>query len=180
MEKIILSGKEITVRKLAANDLKNARKFANYINSLIKEDVYLSVNKKCSLKEEAAFLKSQIEKIKKQNSIFLVAETEKKIIGVSSIDRMDGKQGHIGLFGISIADGFRGIGLGSFLIGKIIGMAKKDFKPEIEMITLDAVADNQPAVALYQKTGFRKVAVLPEYFRHRGELLDIVVMNLYL
>jgi hypothetical protein len=62
MEKIILDDKEITIRKLAASDLKNARKFANYINNLIEEDVYLTADKKYSLKQEAEFLKIQIEK----------------------------------------------------------------------------------------------------------------------
>ncbi|UMX47759.1 MAG: GNAT family N-acetyltransferase [Candidatus Nealsonbacteria bacterium DGGOD1a] len=180
MEKIILDGKEITIRRLAPKDLKDAKKFADYINDLIEEDVYLSVNKKYSLRDETVFLKSQIEKIKKKNNVFLVAETEKKIIGVSSIDRMNGKQGHIGLFGISIAREWRGIGLGTFLIAEIFEMAKNGLDPSIKMITLDVIAKNEPAIRLYRKMGFKKVAVLPKYFRHRGELLDIVVMNLYL
>lgn len=78
MKKVILDGKEITIRKLADSDLKNARKFVNYINALIEEDVYLTANKKYSLKDELAFLKSQLEKIKKRGSIFLVAEMERK------------------------------------------------------------------------------------------------------
>lgn len=57
-----MDDKEITIRKLAASDLKNARKFANYINNLIEEDVYLTADKKYSLKQEAEFLKIQIEK----------------------------------------------------------------------------------------------------------------------
>ncbi|HOI97367.1 MAG: GNAT family N-acetyltransferase [Minisyncoccales bacterium] len=180
MEKIILDDKEITIRKLAASDLKNARKFANYINNLIEEDVYLTADKKYSLKQEAEFLKIQIEKIKKKNSVFLVAEKEKKVIGVASIERMSGKQGHIGLFGISIAREWRGLGLGTRLIGKIFDMAKKDFEPSIKMITLDVIADNKPAFSLYRKMGFEEVAVLPRYFQHKGGLLDIIVMNLYL
>jgi ribosomal protein S18 acetylase RimI-like enzyme len=217
MEKIILGGKEIVIRKLMASDLKNARKFANYINSLIEEDVYLTVNKKYSLKDETVFLKGQIEKMKKKNNVFLIAEAEKKIVGVSNIERMNGKQGHVGLFflypvsllrgtkrmrspeetssgcggvntptqepdlfGISIAREWRGIGLGTILLDEIFKMAKKDFKPSIKMITLDVIADNKPAFSLYRRMGFKKVAVLPRYFQHRGGLLDIIVMNLYL
>jgi ribosomal protein S18 acetylase RimI-like enzyme len=65
-------------------------------------------------------------------------------------------------------------------MGEILKLAKNDFEPGIKMITLDVIADNKPAFSLYRKMGFKKVAVLPRYFQHRGELLDIVVMNLYL
>jgi len=180
MEKVTLGEKEIIIRKLVPSDLKKARKFANYINSLIEEDVYLTENKKYNLKDEKAFLKSRIEKIKNGNSIFLVAETENEVVGTSSIERMNGKQGHIGLFGISIARGWRGVGLGTRLISEIFEMVKKDFEPDIKMITLDVIADNKPAFSLYRKMGFKKVAVLPRYYQHKGELLDIIVMNLYL
>jgi len=70
--------------------------------------------------------------------------------------------------------------LGTRLVGKILDMGKKDFELSIKMITLDVIADNKPAFSLYRKMGFEEVAVLPRYFQHKGGLLDIIVMNLYL
>jgi hypothetical protein len=43
MEKIILAGKEITIRKLAAKDLENTQEFVDYLNSLVKEGAYIDV-----------------------------------------------------------------------------------------------------------------------------------------
>jgi hypothetical protein len=79
MEKIILDGKEITIRRLAPKDLKDAKKFADYINDLIEEDVYLSVNKKYSLRDETVFLKSQIEKIKRKIMFFWWLKRKRKL-----------------------------------------------------------------------------------------------------
>jgi ribosomal protein S18 acetylase RimI-like enzyme len=117
---------------------------------------------------------------KKRDGVFLFAQSNGEIVGVSSIDRLIGKQGHMGLFGISIADNYRDIGLGSCLMGKIIEAAKNDLEPKIKMLTLDVIADNIPAIALYRKMGFKKTASLPGYFQHRGGLLDVIVMTLYL
>jgi len=44
------SGKKIKIRELAKSDLKNVKKFQNYINSLIKEDAKIILNKKETLK----------------------------------------------------------------------------------------------------------------------------------
>ncbi|NGX58586.1 MAG: hypothetical protein K940chlam3_01493 [Chlamydiae bacterium] len=56
-------------------------------------------------------------------------------------------------FGIIVGDGFRGKGVGSFLMRQMMIKAKEQFK--IELIHLQVYAEN-PAMRLYKRFGFRE------------------------
>jgi len=49
-KEIILNGKKILIRRPKYSDLKS---FLEYINSLVKEDAMINVNRKVTLKEES-------------------------------------------------------------------------------------------------------------------------------
>jgi len=180
METKIFGGKKITIRKMATKDLKIVPRWARYINDLIEEDVFLMLSKKLTHKEEKEWLTQTIKKINKKEAILLVAQSGEKIIGNAEIRLMDGKRSHIGLFGISISKDFRGIGLGSFLMDKIIKLAKKEIKPTPRFILLGAFAENKIAINLYKKKGFKQTACVPNQFMQKGKLMDEIIMELYL
>jgi len=172
--------KEIIIRSLSPKDLKQAKKFQVFINSLIKEDVQIKINKKKSLKEELNWLKERLEKIKKYKAVFLVAEYGSKIIGSTGIDLNRGKKEHVGELGIAIHKDYRGVGLGKCLMGKIIKLAKKRLKPNPKIIRLSVFSTNKPAISLYKKMGFKIVAKIPKQISHKRKLIDEVIMLLYL
>lgn len=172
-------GKKIKIRKLSKGDLRNVKKFPDFINSLIEEEAQILFNKKFSLKEERKYIQEQLRSIKNHKTVFLVAEDDKKIIGTCGINLMVGRQEHIGNFGITIAKGYRGMGLGSYLMKEIIKLAKKEFKPKPKFIRLNVFPINKPAVSLYKKFGFKKVAVIPKQIEFQGKFLDEVIMLLY-
>lgn len=174
------SGKKIKIRKLSKKDLRNVKKFHDFINSLIEEEAQISMNKKFSLKEEREWLREQLRKIKEGKKIFLVAECNNKVIGTIGIDLGKWRQRHIGNFGISIIKGYREMGLGSYLTNRIINLAKKELKPQLKIIRLSVFSTNKPAIKLYKKFGFKRVAKIPKQIKYKGKLIDEIIMLLYL
>ena len=174
METIIFGDKKITIRGLSASDLKNADKFKDFINSFVEEDAKLSINKKISKKEEETFIAGQLKLIKAKTRVYLVAEHDKKIAGTSGVELEKLRKSHIGRFGIAIAKNYRGIGLGEYMTKEAIRIAKKELKPKF--IQLEVYANNIPAISLYKKSGFKKVARIPRQLQHGGKLIDELIM----
>ena len=171
-------GKKITIKTLSKKDLKNSKKFQDFLNSLIKENAKISRNKPISLKQEKVWLKEEIKATKAHQKIFLIAEAEGKIVGTVEIGLEKGRQSHIGGLGISIRNGYRGIGLGKYLMKEIIKLAKKKLKSKPKIIRLSVLPNNKPAIDLYKKCGFKKVAAIPKQMQYKGKLLDEIVMLL--
>jgi len=180
MKAEIFSDKKMKIRKFSKNDLKNVKRFRDFINSFVEEDAQIMANKKISLKEEEKWLKEELEKIRKGKSVCLIAEHKGVIIGTIGIDLGMWRQSHVGDFGITIKKGYRGIGLGSYLIREIIKLSKKELKPKPKIIRLNVLPTNKPAIGLYRKCGFKKVAAVPKQIQFKGKLLDEIIMILYL
>lgn len=178
--KIFNGKKKIKTRKLSKKDLRNAKEFQEFINSFIKEDAQIMLNEKMSLKEEKQWLAEQLKKIKNQKTVFLIAKNKDIIVGTTSVDLGMWRQNHIGNLGITIRKGYRGMGLGNYLTREIIKLAKKELKPRPKSIRLSVFSANKPAVNLYKKYGFKKVAVIPHQLQYKGKLFSEIIMILYL
>jgi len=176
----IFAGRKIKIRKLSQRDLRNVKKFQEFINSLTEEQVKILMNKNLSLKEEEKWLEEKLNKIKSHKKTFLVAEYNNIVVGTTGIELGIGRKNHIGNFGITIRKGYRGIGLGKYLMGEIIKLAKKELKPKPKIIRLSVFATNKPAIGLYKKYGFKKVAIIPKQLKYNGKLFNEVIMLLEL
>ncbi|MDO8436230.1 MAG: GNAT family N-acetyltransferase [bacterium] len=170
------NGKNIKIRKLSKDDLKNVKEFQKFINSLIKENAKINLNKNLSFQEEQKFLEGQLRKIKEHKTVFLVAEDKKRIAGTSEISLGEGRQNHVGIFGITIRKGYRGIGLGTCLMENIIELAKKELKPRPKIIRLSVFSINKPASALYKKLGFLEIAKIPKVIQYGDGFIDEIIM----
>ncbi len=180
MKTNIFNGKKIIIREFSVKDLRNVRKFQTYINSSIKEETLINLNKKLSLTQEKKWLEEQLRKMKSRKSVYLIAEANNMVVGTTQIFLNEGRGEHVGSFGIIIKKGYRGIGLGSYLMGEVIKLAKKKLKPKPKIIKLDVFPTNKPAIALYKKYNFKRVAVVPNQREYRGKLYDEIIMLLYL
>ena len=170
----IFNGKKIKIRGLSKKDLKITKKFQDFINSLVKEDVQILINKEFSFEREKKWLGKNIENVKNHKAVFLVAENNGIIIGTASIDLDIWRKNHIGDFAISIRKNYRGIGVGSYLIEEIIKLAKKELKPRF--IKLSVFSTNKPAMRLYKKYGFKEIAKIPKQIKYKGKLIDEIIM----
>lgn len=180
MELKIFDKKKIKIRRLCRKDTKRVKEFQEYINSLIEEGVKILLNKKLTFKEEKRWLEDTFKQVKKHRKVSIVAEHSNRIIGNTGIDLDRGRKSHIGNFGISIRKGYRGIDIGKFLMEEIIKLAKKELKPKPKIIRLSVYSNNKPAINLYKKYGFKKVAVIPKQIQYKEKLINEVIMLRYL
>ena len=174
----IFENKRIIIRKISKGDLRNAKEFQDFINSLIEEEAKIMMNKRLSLKEEKKFLEETLREIKNRKKVFLFAECNNKIIGITGIELDRWRKNHIGNFGITIMDGYRRIGLGKYLMKEIIKLAKKELKPKPKIIRLSVFPTNKPALGLYKKFGFKIVGKIPKQIQYKRKLIDEIIMTL--
>ena len=173
-------GKKTRIRKLARKDLQHIKKFQDFINSLVEEDVRISRNKKMSLENEKRWLEQTFKSTRKRQQVFLIAECDGMVVGTASVELGKGRMEHVGHLGISIRRDYRGLGIGKFLMRNILKMARKELKPRPKVIRLSVFPDNKPVINLYEKFGFKKVARIPNQIRYKNKIIDEIIMLLYL
>ncbi len=95
------------------------------------------------------------EMLVNDSELLLVAEVDGKIVG--NIDFHIGKRkriAHSGEFGMSVLPDWKDKGIGSILLKSLIAWAQSN--PKIEKINLRVLSNNQPAIELYKKFGFKE------------------------
>lgn len=172
----IFGGKEIVIRKISKKDLGRAKDFLDFINSLVRENAKILINKKQTLAEERSWLKDSL-KGRSSKRVNLIAEHKGKIVGSARVESGRWRKSHVGEFGITVRNGYRGVGLGKYLASETIRLAKKDLG--VKIIRLSVYSSNKPAISLYKKLGFKKVAEIPRQIRYKGKLISELIMLLF-
>lgn len=168
-------GKEILVRYIQDGD---AECMCDYINVLSEERTYISFQgNKMSLAEEKKYLKEQLKKLKNKKTVQLLVFCKEKLIGVSDVVMADEKTSmvHTGIFGLTIAKDFRGEGIGTMLMQKVLDEAKNNI-PQLKMLKLTVFNTNPVAKKLYKQFGFIEYGFLPNGLLRKGEYVDEVFM----
>lgn len=180
MEKIKFGDKVIIIRSLGVGDLSRAKDYQKYINSLVAENAKILINQKMSEKDELEFIKSTLQGIRKREKVCMVAEYNGEVVGVSDVKLDRYRRNHIGVLGISIKNGYRGVGLGETLIRTVIASALKQLKPKLKVLMLTVYEDNKPALSLYKKVGFKKVAYIKNAVQEgkSGKLVGEYIMTI--
>jgi RimJ/RimL family protein N-acetyltransferase len=166
-------GKEkITLRYPREDDLDM---LLNYINSIIRERVYLSMQKPYTRKQEKEFLIDTLKKMKKNDMVYVLAEFGGKPVGSFSLkrDELDAHK-HTAELGITLKKEFRGMGLGTRLTKLALKMAKEEMN--LKIVWLGLMAENKTAYRVYEKCGFKKVGLLPKFSNYYGKYMDSILM----
>jgi len=172
----IFNDRKIIIRKLSLKDLKRAKSFLDYINSLVEEEAMISMKEKKNLKEEKEWLNKELKEIKDKKRVTILAEDNNKIVGICNCWLKEERESHIGEIGISVRKEYRRIGLGKILLNEILKLAKKKLKPKI--FRLSVYESNKIAQNFYKKFGFKKVAKIPQQAQYKGKLIDEIIMIL--
>ncbi len=107
--------------------------------------------------------------------LYLVAELAGQIIGSASMTSMKNlRMEHNSTFGISVLCKYNNAGIGSKLMEYLINFAVNHEK--LINIYLEVRADNEQAIALYEKYNFIKCGMLPNYLRVNDEYHDVIKM----
>ena len=114
--------------------------------------------------EEGKFLRAKAES---ENEAEILAELDGRIVGTAGISAIGAKDKlrHRASFGISIERDCWGLGIGRALTRACIACAEAAGYAQLE---LEAVADNERALALYRSEGFVEYGRNPRGFRTRG------------
>jgi len=176
METKTFGDKKITIRKPVKSDARNLKKFQDFINSLVREEAMILMNEKVTLKQEKDYVDSMLKSARNMSRVYLIAEHGNKIVGNASVELEKWRTNHIGKFAIAIADGYRGAGLGNYLMSEVIKLAKKKLSPKPKIIQLRVYSNNKPAVNLYKKMGFKIVAKLPKQIQYKGRIIGEYIM----
>ena len=127
--------------------------------------------------DEAAFLK---EKTLSPDEIEILAKVDGKVVASAGIWRIGKKDKvrHRAEFGISVSKDYWGLGIGRALTKACIECARKAGYTQLE---LEAVAENERAINLYESEGFVEYGRNPKGFqsRHTG-WQELVLMRLEL
>ena len=91
-------------------------------------------------------------------SLWLVAVDEDKVVGYigsqSVLDESD-------MMNLAVMPEYRRAGVARRLVSMLIEQLRNN---EVRCLTLEVRASNDPAVALYQRIGFRQVGLRPNYY----------------
>ena len=153
--------------------------FVNFNETHAETDYLLSYPDENSYdaEQEAEFLRKKTES---SNEIELVAVVDGVVAGTAGIEAVGSKYKlkHRAELGISILKEYWGLGLGKALMEACIECAKNAGYTQLE---LNAVAENERAVALYKKMGFVEYGRNPRGFNSRiSGYQEVVYMLLVL
>lgn len=151
----------MTIRKIETND---AEKFLSMVKQLDNETSYMMFEpgeRKTTIEE----IKATIKRMHDSNSLLLVAEDNRDIIGFLSAERVFAKRiRHSVYIVIGILDEYRGKKIGVQLFKELENWAQEHHVTRLE---LTVMTHNEGAIRLYEKMGFKK-----EGFKEKSLIVD--------
>lgn len=169
-------GHTVTVRYPRWEDLEH---MTAYINRLSQENTYIRFSgEEISKEEETAFLGTAFGKMEAQDDVMLMAMVGERMVGLTGIHRNTvnkRRSRHAAEFGISIAEEYRGRGIGEKLAQAVIEEAQRRI-PGLRLVYLYVYAINERGYELYRKLGFQEVGRIPDFIFHGDRYVDEIIM----
>jgi ribosomal protein S18 acetylase RimI-like enzyme len=167
-------GDSLTIRYALAEDCAAMHTF---INALSMERTFINFQgEEISLEDERAYLSAQLKRTERHEEVHLYAWCDGQLVASSGIGLKAAVCAHVGVFGIAVAHGFRGRGIGSLLMETVMDEAERQI-PTMRLVTLEVFGNNPGARVLYERHGFEEYGRLPGGILHRGQYVDGVLMQ---
>lgn len=154
--------REIILRSAEEND---AEKLIDYLKItaaqtpfLIREPDEITL----SIKQEQDFIRTKKDS---ENELLLIAEIGGRHIGNCSLMSIGGYKRYRHRCDIAIAlyKEYCGSGIGKAMLETVLDIAEK---AGYEQAELEVIADNKPAIALYEKLGFKIYGTFPDNMKY--------------
>lgn len=130
--------------------------------------VIAEMEKECFPEDPWSYGSFYNEIVENDKTIYLIAEADGEPCGYMGIwEILD--EGHI--TNVAVRPGYRRLHIGEAIIGEILRMTAED---GITSWTLEVRTDNEPAIRLYEKMGFRREGIRRKYYAYDGT--DALIM----
>ncbi len=175
IEAILKNGETITIREAQVSD---AAEFIVTAKEYIEESEFIPCVKgefAPTIEEEEKWIQSFLDQ---ENSILLVAVYKGQIIGNIDISGLQRKiMYHTARLGMGMLSEWRNLGVGSALLSNAIEWARSN--SPLEIIYLEAYANNNAGLALYKKYGFAESGKRKDIFKTDDTTyIDEIIMTL--
>ena len=104
-----------------------------------------------------------------------LAQVHEELRADGSLSGLPRRMSHYAELGLSVIKAQWNQGIGGRLLSELIAYARQ---ASIEIIRLEVRSDNESAVHLYEKYGFKRVGMIPGYFKIDNTYVDFVIMCL--
>lgn len=170
--------KDGKVAILRAPKWEDVDKLLAFVSSLIDEgDLYLSIQTKPTWEEELNWHANKLAQIEKGEVVACVAEVTGNIVGNSSVTKKSGVKSHVGELGIGVHKNYRNLGLGMEMLKVLIGESRK---MGLKIVFLNVFSENDRAIHVYEKVGFKEVGRIPRAIFKWERYLDEIIMAIEL
>ncbi len=154
----------------------DAEKLLSYVKTVGGETDYLSFDEKSfniSVERQARFIsKFQNDKV----GTMLVALDGESVVANASLERNRiSRYNHRAELSINVLRDYWGRGIAAHLMEMLLDFAKDT---GIKVLYLDVRSDNERAISLYRKFGFKSIGRFPDYFLIDGKSFDADIMVL--
>ena len=157
---------------IVAVEEKYAASYRACLDIVARERKYLAQIEALPLERIEGFVKESVA----TDAIQFFALNQDEVVGWADIfPSWAHAIAHCGSLGMGVHPSFRGQGLGCRLLHACI---QKAWAKGLTRIELEARADNEGAIALYEKLGFKHEALKAKAMRFDGTYFDAVQMRL--
>jgi len=103
-----------------------------------------------------------------------VATVGGRVVGMGGLYIADGRHSHMGSLFLGVKEEFQGRGIGSALLTTLLATA--DFLIGLHRVQLNVFSDNQPALGLYRKFGFKVEGRHRDFLQRESGYVDAYTM----
>lgn len=160
---------KVSIREATVDDAEDVRVYAKKLFS--EELPGLFRRPAPTLEDERLYLDNHC---RQENSVILLAWAEGRVAGLIALrGETHPQEAHVGTIGISVDSDYRGCGIGTLLIERLLLWAAAHGLHRIE---IDAFANNTDAIRLYERLGFQHEGLLRDAISIDGDFVDAVIL----
>ena len=163
---------EIQIRELKSEDAEKLIEYTKRIGAETDNLTFGAEGFPVTVEAEAKILNDIHED---PRSIMFGVFKADKMIANGSISSFPRRMSHRAELGLSVLKNEWNKGVGSILLEKLIEFAGSS---GIEIINLEVRSDNQSAIHLYEKFGFKHIGTSPAFFKIEDKYYDFEIMYL--
>jgi len=147
-----------------------------YINELSQERTFIRFQgEEVTLEAEEKYVTANLRKMAEREKVVILVFADDILVGSAEVTMKEKTEKHRGLIGVTIKKDYRDRGLGSELLQLVVVQAKQEL-PNLEILELRVYANNDRAIHLYKKLGFKGFGRLPRGIKRDDGYVDRIYM----